>query len=198
MNFGIEVCPLCSRSFKYNQNLDSLKVDLNNTDGIYKDYPLRDDVWESRRWNMDKTQSIDLSGGVVICQDCYDKRKDTDDVNVDGHVICKMKGCANDANESGKYCNRCNELMYGKPETEKPFKGFNHGKGLVDLRKHGKMQMMMPIEIHLKEDGSFKNEPTLTMVMIQLDTTPVCGEISLEMLNDGLNDIGYEIVRKNN
>ena len=99
-------CPICKHDFMYDPNQDlHLAVDLNNTDNIYVDYPIRDSIWASRRRSKDDyADYIDLSGGITICQDCYDKRSASTDVNVDGHVICSMKGCAHDANESTKYC----------------------------------------------------------------------------------------------
>ena len=54
---------------------------------------------------------------------------------------------------------------------------------------------MRPVEIHLKEDGSKANEPSFCIVMTDFNNQ-VAGEISLEMLNDGLADIGYEIINR--
>jgi hypothetical protein len=31
---------------------------------LSEDYPIRDDVWPSRRWNTDRTDYIDLSGQI--------------------------------------------------------------------------------------------------------------------------------------
>ena len=77
----------------------------------------------------------------------------------------------------------------------KAFQAFNHGTGKMDLTKHKNIVVMRPTEIHLKEDGSKKNEPSFAIVMTDFRNT-VVGEISLEMLNDGLADIGYEVVRR--
>lgn len=105
-------CPLCHKDFMYDPNHDNLKVDLNNTDEIYKDYPIKDDTWASRRWNKDKTDFIDLSGGIVICQDCHEKRVNSKDVSLDGHLLCKNRGCPNDADDRGKYCGSCYDVAY--------------------------------------------------------------------------------------
>ena len=108
-------CLICKNDFMYDPNHDFyLKVDLNNIGELYEKYPVKDDVWNSRRWNEGKTDFIDLSGEVAICQDCHKKRSESEDVNVDGHIICSKKGCANDSNESTKYCNRHYEEVYGK------------------------------------------------------------------------------------
>jgi len=77
---------------------------------------------------------------------------------------------------------------------EKDFKAFNHGKKKIDLSEYHPI-LMRPIEIHLKEDGSITNEPTLTIVMIHpsMDYFVIAGEVSLKMFNDGIKDIGYEL-----
>lgn len=76
----------------------------------------------------------------------------------------------------------------------KPFNGYNHKKEKVDLLHIRPLLLMRPTEVHLKEDGSVKDEPSLTIVMKRRDQS-VAGEISLEMLNDGLADIGYTITK---
>ena len=106
-------CPLCKTDFMYDPNHDfHLKVDLNNIEEIYSDYPIKDETWASRRWNKDRTDYVDLSGGITICQDCHEKRSNAEDVNVDGHIVCAKKGCAHDANEFSKYCHGCYDEMY--------------------------------------------------------------------------------------
>lgn len=79
---------------------------------------------------------------------------------------------------------------------EKAFKAFNHGTGKIDLSNHKGLSVMRPVEIHHKEDGSITNEPSFAIVMVAPYEYPIVGEISLKMLNDGLNKIGYEIVKK--
>jgi len=79
---------------------------------------------------------------------------------------------------------------------EKAFKAINHGTGKINLSNHILLKTMRPVEIHLKEDGSSKNEPSFAIVMISPFDRPVVGEITLEMLNDGLKDIGYELIKK--
>jgi hypothetical protein len=106
-------CPICKHDFMYDPTWDNyLRVDLNNVGEIYSDYPVKDDTWASRRWNKEKTDYVDLSGGIIICQECHEKRCSTDDVNVDGHIVCAKKGCANDANEFSKYCHGCYDEAY--------------------------------------------------------------------------------------
>lgn len=82
---------------------------------------------------------------------------------------------------------------------DKPFKGINHGTGKIDL-SHLKIyddHHYLPVEIHLKENGSVKDEPSFAIVLTSPDSSvAIIGQISLEMLNDGLADIGYEIVPK--
>lgn len=78
----------------------------------------------------------------------------------------------------------------------KPFKGINHGTGQIDLTHHKEIEEFHPVEIHLKDDGSLKNEPSFAIVLTsQYSRTQVVGQISLEMLNEGLADVGYKIVK---
>lgn len=79
----------------------------------------------------------------------------------------------------------------------KPFKAFNHGTGVIDLSHLDNVEEFRPVEIHMKEDGTLKNTPSFAIVL----TSPfrqkvIVGQISLEMLNEGLNDIGYKIIKK--
>jgi hypothetical protein len=81
----------------------------------------------------------------------------------------------------------------------KDFIGINHGKRpiILDLPNDTYVQQLKPVEIHLKEDGSITNGPSFCIVLKasgMLDTKMACvGQITLEMLNEGLKDIGYEI-----
>lgn len=75
----------------------------------------------------------------------------------------------------------------------KPFKAYNHGKGRIDLRDLGKINLMRPTEIHLKEDGDVEDNPSFAIVMEDLVSLPVVGELSLKMLNEALQEIGYEL-----
>ena len=76
----------------------------------------------------------------------------------------------------------------------KDFIGINHRKEQIKLpfKKHFPM---LPTEVHLKEDGTLSNEPSLAFVLTHPNSamSPVVGQISIKMLNEGLADIGYEI-----
>ena len=87
------------------------------------------------------------------------------------------------------------EFLYGDKE---PFKGFDWGTGQIKIDVGSKnYHTMMPREIHHKSDGSVKNEPSFCFLLTSpLEDFVVTSQISLEMLNKGLNDIGYEIVKK--
>lgn len=82
---------------------------------------------------------------------------------------------------------------------DKLFKGINHGKEKINLTHLSKDSIeLRPAEIHLKEDGSIECKPSFTIVMIDDGCYPinVYGQISLKMFNNGFNDIGYKIVKK--
>lgn len=85
---------------------------------------------------------------------------------------------------------------------EKPIKTFNVGKGKIDLR-HLKPAFgfclppveVRPIEIHLKEDGSLNDGPSLCIVNSDMQKSPTFffSQVSIEMLNSALKEIGYSI-----
>lgn len=85
---------------------------------------------------------------------------------------------------------------------EKPIKTFNVGKGQIDLR-HLKPAFgyclppveVRPIEIHLKEDGTLDDGPSLCIVNSDMQKTPTFffSQVSIEMLNNALKEIGYSI-----
>jgi len=67
----IDDCPRCGKDFMYHQTDTYLFRELKSNEEIKKEYPIQDEQWASRRWNADRTESCDLSGGHdVICQDC--------------------------------------------------------------------------------------------------------------------------------
>lgn len=77
----------------------------------------------------------------------------------------------------------------------KAFNGFNHGTGKIVIPdRFNSFIEGLPIEIHLKEDGSFDNKPSFAIV-IELPFSFALGQISLEMFNEGLKDIGYQITK---
>lgn len=75
-------------------------------------------------------------------------------------------------------------------------KAFNHGKGQIDLTHlPPDSEQMKPVELHLKEDGSISNEPSLLIVMERYKDY-VFGEVSLAMLNEALGELGYKITKQ--
>lgn len=70
---------------------------------------------------------------------------------------------------------------------------FNWGTRIMKVDVVDKRVMLMrPTEIHLKENGALDNTPSLAIVM-DTQTLRVVGEVSLNMLNEGLKSIGYEL-----
>ena len=81
---------------------------------------------------------------------------------------------------------------------KKEFKGINHGKKQIDLRHLGNDALQLrPVEIHLKENGSDTDGPSFVIVMVGSEYIPakVYGQITLDMFNEGLLDIGYKITK---
>ena len=80
-------------------------------------------------------------------------------------------------------------------KKNKPFNGYNHGVGPIPIMQ-GAAQLR-PVQIHLKEDGAIDDKPSLAIVMIGNDGHSVAfGQISVEMMNEGLADIGYKLVKE--
>lgn len=79
---------------------------------------------------------------------------------------------------------------------KKPFQGINVGKNQIDLTQYDTVTQFKPIEIHHKQDGDINDQPSFTLVMTHPVGMTAIGQISLEMFNEGLADIGYEIVKK--
>jgi len=78
----ISECPRCGEDFMYHSTDVQLERDITVVDEvgnndiytvvicqdchenerILRDYPIQDEVWASRRWNLDRTDYEDLSG----------------------------------------------------------------------------------------------------------------------------------------
>jgi hypothetical protein len=80
-------------------------------------------------------------------------------------------------------------------KEDKAFYGTNVGNGFIDLREYPSAYQLRPTRVYLKEDGAINNQPSFAFLMEHpTDYQPkVLGQLSLAMLNDGLNDIGYTI-----
>ena len=79
----------------------------------------------------------------------------------------------------------------------KEFKAVDHGNHPIDLRGLGSVTQLRPIELHHNSNGSLKNEPTFAIVMgvPGVDAPKVIGQLSLEMWNETLKELGYSIVK---
>ena len=104
-----ENCPICNKEFEYNEITDSyLIIPLD----YFEEYPVQDDIWASRKWNIEHTDYNDISAPNHICHSCYDKRVLSEDRTVDGHSVCAKKGCAKYPLSFSKYCPDCYEEAY--------------------------------------------------------------------------------------
>jgi hypothetical protein len=74
------------------------------------------------------------------------------------------------------------------------------GEEKIDLRHLSGALEGKPTEIHHKSNGSIKDEPTFTFIIeregAMIDKIQMYGQISLEMLNQALGELGYEIKKK--
>jgi hypothetical protein len=68
--------------------------------------------------------------------------------------------------------------------------------GLQKIRIRGNLLELRPTEIHLKEDGSIKSEPSFAIVLTHPEKPEekVFGQISLKMLTEAMDELGYMIV----
>ena len=73
------------------------------------------------------------------------------------------------------------------------------GYGQIELNKpqHKGMIQLKPVEIYHKEDGSKEDKPSFCFIMRDTSFSPkhlpVCAQVSLEILNEAMHELGYEI-----
>lgn len=77
----------------------------------------------------------------------------------------------------------------------KDFIGINHGKKVIEIGSEFRIVQLKPTEIHLREDGDIDNNPSVAIVMENAFGPIAFGQLSLKMWNEGLADVGYEIVK---
>lgn len=80
-----------------------------------------------------------------------------------------------------------------KPKN-RPFVGVNVGKGPVPMPMRSRE--VRPVAIYLKEDGALDDKPSFVLSMIDLASRETHGQLTLNMLNDGLDDVDYTVVKK--
>ena len=68
----------------------------------------------------------------------------------------------------------------------------NWGKEKMRLRVSEEMR---PVELHMKEDGDNGDEPSFAIVMVGRKGSAV-GQFSLNTIRDCLNQLGYDIIKK--
>jgi hypothetical protein len=82
--------------------------------------------------------------------------------------------------------------MY-KDDLSYTFKGFDHGTDPFKLHFEKSLALeFQPYEIHHKVDATTDNGPGFCIVMTN-GILNVYGQISLKMMNEALNSIGYKI-----
>jgi hypothetical protein len=80
--------------------------------------------------------------------------------------------------------------------AKRRFVGINHGFGNIEITIPAKHTIEgEPIEVHLKEDGSIDDGPTITIITKLHTEVLIVSQISVDSLNVGLSDIGYELVK---
>lgn len=71
------------------------------------------------------------------------------------------------------------------------------GTDQIDLRDNQLVKEFKPVEIHHKSDGSLKNKPSFLFVLYSpISPYKIIGQISLQMLNQAMNELGYKITEK--
>lgn len=78
-------------------------------------------------------------------------------------------------------------------ETNKPFRGINFGKESIEIGPVN--NEMKPTLICLKEDGAIGDKPSLA-ILFESYGKKFIGQVSVDMFNEGLDDIGYKLVKK--
>ena len=78
----------------------------------------------------------------------------------------------------------------------KDFKTIDHGTDKMDMRGLGYAVQVRPTELHHKSDGAKDDSPSFAIVMQGRNMAPVVGQISLKMLNEAMEELGYSIIHK--
>lgn len=66
--------------------------------------------------------------------------------------------------------------------------------GTNSLMFHDSVIEMRPTELHMKEDGSIDDKPSFCFVAeLRMSPHRVIMQVSLRMLNEAMNELGYEI-----
>jgi len=81
--------------------------------------------------------------------------------------------------------------------SSEELKVMNHGTGhikiIVDTNKVAEADLS---EVHMKEDGTTDDKPSLAFVSMIIDYA-VVSQVSLKMLNDAFKALGYQIIKYN-
>lgn len=73
-------------------------------------------------------------------------------------------------------------------------KVINHGANPIDLSHIGSTSKeVRPVELHYNTNGSLNGTPTIAIVMEFEYGLKVYGQMSLDTLDDCMNQLGYEI-----
>lgn len=81
-------------------------------------------------------------------------------------------------------------------ENKRAFIGVNHGQDKIVIISDKPVSEFRPIEIHLKEDGALDDTPSFNFLLVnEYYPINITAQITLKMFNEGLADIGYEIVK---
>lgn len=80
----------------------------------------------------------------------------------------------------------------------KDIKTFHHGDNPIAIDSEGAPVIQFrPVELHVNNNGSTTNEPIFAIIGIK---PPVTGkalmQVSLRMLNEAMQELGYEIIPK--
>jgi hypothetical protein len=82
----------------------------------------------------------------------------------------------------------------------KSIKAVNHGLGKIDLKEIQKTSLLVelvPVELHHKEDGDLDDKPSFCIVLKSQPGMHFYGQISLRMLDEAMNQLGYSITNHN-
>ena len=77
------------------------------------------------------------------------------------------------------------------------FVGENVKTGPIKMENNRTYQLR-PVKLYLKEDGAKDDGASFAILMVDPynHAAPVIGQVSLDMWNKAMNEVGYEIVKK--
>ena len=81
-------------------------------------------------------------------------------------------------------------------KEKKDFRGVRHKESPIIIGVNDKkVTNVIPVEVHLIPNGTLTDQPALAFLSVDRDQYCYIGQISVKMLNEGLQEIGYKLIK---